>query len=269
MVAKRARSVAALAAALWVACVVAADSAGEAVRAPTQPTMNAGWDDRGPVAFNTEFQFTRLRFQSTRDGFYRESWLTDWPAAEYFLLQGVERLTRLDTASDSRLISLADEDLFDYPFIYAVEPGAWRFSEFEAERLRDYLLRGGFLMVDDFHGSREWAGFESGLRRVFPDREIVEIPRTDSVFHTVYELNEPVQIPGIMAAMRGVTWEKDGYTPHWRGIYDDDGNLMVIINFNMDLGDAWEHADVPDYALRYTIPAYQYAINYMVYAMTH
>jgi hypothetical protein len=228
-----------------------------------------------------------------RDGYYRSRWLTDWPEAEYFLLQGIDRLTRVNTASDGRIVAIMDEDLFDYPFLYAVEPGSWHFTEDEAQRLRDYLLRGGFLMVDDFHGSRQWYGFEAGLKRggflmvddfhgsrqwygfeaglkrIFPDRQIVDIPRTDALFHTVYELNDPVQIPGMSPVMRGVTWEQDGYDPHWRGVYDDEGRLMVVINFNMDLGDAWEHADVPDYALQYTIPAYQHAINYVVYAMTH
>jgi hypothetical protein len=249
-----------------VALALAADSSQTAT---VGPSPSLPWDDRGAVAFHTEFQFARLQFRSMRDGYYRSRWLTDWPEAEYFLLQGIDRLTRVNTAREGRVVSLTDEDLFDYPFLYAVEPGNWHFTGDEAGRLRDYLLRGGFLMVDDFHGSREWYGFEAGLKRVFPNRQIVDIPRTDPLFHTVYELDEPVQIPGIMSVMRGVTWERDGYDPHWRGVYDDDGRLMVVINFNMDLGDAWEHADVPDYALQYTIPAYQHAINYVIYSMTH
>jgi hypothetical protein len=142
-------------------------------------------------------------------------------------------------------------------------------SEEEAARLRDYLLRGGFLVVDDFHGSMEWAGFVQGMHRVFPDRAIVEIPLEDAVFHLAYDLPEHTQIPGIQSLYSGLPYERDGYTPHWRGIYDDEGRLMVVINFNMDMGDAWEHADVPEYALQYTTRAYKYAINYILYAMTH
>ena len=252
------------------ACVLAADTSGDAAprEAPTT-TYKTGWDVRGPVAFHTEFQFARLQFRSSRDGYYRQQWLTDHPAAELHLLRGVNRLTRVHAASGSRLVAIMDEDLFDYPLLYAVEPGRWRFTEEEAARLREYLLRGGFLLVDDFHGSSEWRGFLAGLRRIFPQRRIVDIPHEDSVFHTVYDLEEFVQIPGIGAAMRGITYERDGVTPHWRGIYDDAGHLMVVINFNMDLGDAWEHADVPAYALQYTNRAYQHAINYIVYAMTH
>jgi Domain of unknown function (DUF4159) len=162
-----------------------------------------------------------------------------------------------------------DESLFDYPWLYAVEVGSWMLSDEEAARLRDYLLRGGFLVVDDFHGSMEWAGFVQSMSRVFPDRAIVEIPIEDAVFHLAYDLPEQIQIPGIQSLYSGLTYERDGYTPHWRGIYDDEGRLMVVINFNMDLGDAWEHADVPEYALQYTTRAYKYAINYILYAMTH
>jgi hypothetical protein len=250
-----------------LACGLAVDVFAE--EAPGTFPYDTGWDARGPVAFHTEFQFVRLEHHSARGRGYRGRWLTDWPEAELHLLRGIKRLTRIDAASDSRLVSVMDEDLFDYPWLYAVEPGRWQFTDEEAARLREYLDRGGFLMVDDFHGTAEWYGFRAGLRRVFPDRPIVEISRSDSVFHTVYDLDEPIQIPGIRAALRGVTYERDGVVPHWRGIYDDDGHLMVLINFNMDLGDAWEHADVPQYALRYTKRAYEHAINYIVYAMTH
>lgn len=245
------------------ACVVCDTAYGESQEGP-------GFDEQGPRAFHTEFQFARLRHSSGVGRFWGgELWLTDWPSADQHLLEGINRITRIHAAESSRLVSIMDEDLFDYPLLYAVEPGEWQFTKEEAARLRDYLLRGGFLLVDDFHGSREWHGFTSGLRQVFPRRQIVEIPRDDSLFHTVFDLSEPTPVPGIGAAMRGVTWERDGRTPHWRGVYDDDKRLMVVINFNMDLGDGWEHADVPEYALRYTGAAYRHAINYIIYAMTH
>jgi hypothetical protein len=131
------------------------------------------------------------------------------------------------------------------------------------------LLKGGFLMVDDFHGTFEWDVFNESMRRVFPDRPIVEIPDHDAVFHVLYDVDQRVQIPGIRGAITGQTWERDGYTPHWRGIYDDDGRLLVAINFNMDLGDAWEHADNPQYPQPLTLLAYHYAIDYILYSMTH
>jgi hypothetical protein len=218
----------------------------------------------------SEFRFVRLAYSDMSGGFGgRERWLTDWPEAEQHLMDGVRRLSRINADPEGIQLTIMDERLFDYPWVYAVEVGGWLLTETEAARLRDYLLRGGFLMVDDFHGSYEWEGFVQSMRRVFPDRPIVEIPLTDSVFHLQFDLDNSVQIPGIGAASRGVTYERDGTVPHWRGIYDDRGRLMVVINFNMDLGDAWEHADVPQYALMYTARAYKFAINYMLYAMTH
>lgn len=215
-----------------------------------------------------EFQFVRLIYSdnSFRGG---ERWLTDWPDAEAFLIRGLKRLTRIDVADEGNYLAIMDERLFDYPWIYAVEVGYWYLSDAEAARLRDYLLRGGTLVVDDFHGTAEWANFLENIRRVFPDRPIVDIPSDDPVFHVAFDLVDRVQIPGIQSLFSGNKFEKDGYEPQWRGIYDDDGHLMVIINHNMDLGDAWEHADMPEYSLLYTNRAYQYAINYVLYAMTH
>ncbi|MEO7773103.1 MAG: DUF4159 domain-containing protein [Steroidobacteraceae bacterium] len=218
----------------------------------------------------SEFSFARLHYTANELFFGRsERWLTDYPEAEEHLIPGVRRLTRIDIDPQGHFVGILDDRLFDYPWVYAVEVGGWSLNEMEVARLREYLLRGGFLMVDDFHGSREWEGFMASMQRVFPERGAVDIPLDDSVLHTVFDLDESVQIPGFRSMFTGVTYERDGYKPHWRGIYDDHGRLMVIINFNMDLGDAWEHADTPQYALLYTNLAYKYAINYIVYAMTH
>ena len=145
----------------------------------------------------------------------------------------------------------------------------WELSDEEAARLREYLDRGGFMMVDAFHGGEEWAGFVASMQRVFPDRPIVEIPDDDEVKHVLYDLDAHIQIPGIAALRYGVTYEQDGVEPHWRGIYDDAGRLMVAINFNMDLGDAWEHANDAFYPEPMTGLATRFAVNYVIYAMTH
>jgi hypothetical protein len=237
-----------------------------AIKADSSAQPDSGADANPPP----EFQFVRLAYTATGLQFgRRDRWLTDWPDAERYLISGVKRLTRIAAADDGIYLSVMDERLFDYPWLYAVEVGGWSLNDMEAARLRDYLLRGGFLMVDDFHGSLEWAGFVETMRRVFPDRTIVDVPTEDPIFHVAYDLNERTQIPGIQFVYSGVPYERDGFEPQWRGIYDDEGRLMVMINFNMDLGDAWEHADVPEYALQYTTRAYQYAINYILYAMTH
>ncbi len=223
-----------------------------------------------------EFQFVRLMYAANRYGQRsygwgrgRQMWQTDWPDAEHHFVKGVARLTRIDAAEQGQILSALDDDLFDYPWIYAVEVGYWSLNDREAERLRDYLLRGGFLMVDDFHGTFEWAGFVASMEKVFPDRPIVDIREDDAAFHVVYDLDHRIQIPSRAYSYTGRTWEKDGVTPHWRGILDDDGRIMVAINHNMDIGDAWEHADWPDYPENMTALAYRFGINYLVYAMTH
>ena len=196
------------------------------------------------------------------------SWLTDCPEAEEHFTMGVGRLTLVDIG-DGRMLKLGDDSLFNYPWLYAVEVGRWYLDDTDAARLREYLLRGGFMMVDDFHGTQQWQIFMESMQKVFPDRPIVEIEESEEVMHVLYDLNKEIQIPGIYAIQRGVTYEQDGVTPHWRGIFDDKGRLMLAINFNMDLGDAWEHADTPYYPEPMTALAYRFAVNYVVYAMTH
>jgi hypothetical protein len=227
-----------------------------------------------------EFQFTRLIYDSGSgsSGYGRRDpdWMIDWPHAEFFFMQGLTRLTRVDGAEvgrysgdGGRRIRLGDDQLFNYPWLYAVEVGRWYLDDLEAAQLREYLLRGGFLMVDDFHGSRQWSRFLASIVKVFPDRPILEIPEDDEVLHVLYDLDQRVQIPGVRMLYTGQTWENDGYEPHWRGIYDDNDRLMVAINFNMDLGDAWEHADTPEYPEPMTALAYRFAVNYVIYAITH
>jgi hypothetical protein len=227
-----------------------------------------GAGSKGPLSDGREFHFVRLAYADAGYG-RRQAWLTDWPEAEQHLIGGLQRLSRIDVSEEGRYMSVRDPTLYDNPLLYAVEVGYWSLDDQEAARLRDYLLRGGTLVVDDFHGTAEWASFMQSMSKVFPDRTVVEIPENDPLFHIVHDLNDRVQIPSIGVLYRGVTYERDGYDPHWRGIYDDEGRLMVIINFNMDLGDAWEHADTPEYALQYTNLAYKYAVNYITYAMTH
>ncbi len=221
---------------------------------------------------DAEFVFARVAFTTNqlRGGNRRSSlWRTDYPDAEHHFLNGVRRLTRVDADPDGHILTLNNDEVFDYPWLYAVEVGGWHLDNDEARRLRQYLLRGGFLMVDDFHGSLEWSGFMATLSRVFPDRPVRDIPDSDAAFHVFYDLDQRTQIPGIMPLRSGRTWEQDGYEPHWRGVYDDDGRLMLAINFNMDMGDAWEHADWPEYPEPLTALAYRFGINYLLYAMTH
>ena len=224
-----------------------------------------------------DFHFARMQYQtvnlcSNLVGAFVDAWTTDWDEAEYNLTEIIRRLTRVNVATDEsgfRTFNLLDDALFDYPWLYAVEVGHWQLSESEAERLREYLLRGGFLMVDDFHGGCEWSVFTESMRRVFPDRAIVDIPEDHEIFRLVTPLDQFTQIWGMVLYGRGVTYENGGVDPTWRGIFDDEGRLMVAINHNMDLGDAWERANDPRYPTELTALAYRFAINYVIYAMTH
>lgn len=252
---------------LFIALLCAVSARGQGSVTEPQPTARMTRESPG------EFQFVRLAYapnQYCGRGYGRQQmWQTDWPDAEHHFVKGVDRLTRIAAAVQPRILTPMDNDIYDFPWIYAVEVGYWHLNDQEAERMREYLLRGGFLMVDDFHGSCEWSAFVASMSKVFPDRPIIEIPAGDEAFHVIYDLDQRIQIPSRMFIYSGVTWEQDGYEPHWRGIYDSDGRLMVAINFNMDIGDAWEHADWPDYPENMTALAYRFGINYLVYAMTH
>jgi hypothetical protein len=233
-----------------------------------------------PIAaqeLTSELHFARLQYDTVNRcpnlvGSFRQAWTTDQFDAEVHFTRIVARLTRVKTGEarrDFRSFSLLDDELFDYPYLYAVEVGHWYLSDREAERLREYLLRGGFLMVDDFHGPCEWEVFWESMRRVFPDRPFLEIPEDHEIFRLVYSLDHFTQIWGIVLLGSGVTYENGGVDPHWRGIYDDEGRLMVAINHNMDLGDAWEHANDARYPADLTGLASRFAVNYVIYAMTH
>jgi hypothetical protein len=150
-----------------------------------------------------------------------------------------------------------------------VEVGHWALRDEQAAQLRDFLLRGGFLMVDDFHGTQEWDVFIDSMQRVFPDRPIVDLDKADPIFHTIYDLQDRFQVPGWQFYRSGLTYEKDGYNPKWAAISDDKGRVMVAICHNMDLGDAWEWSDDPRYAEKWASLAYRIAMNYFTYDLTH
>lgn len=225
------------------------------------------------AAEKTEWVFARLRYNSYRQGAgmwgVRGSWSTDYPKAERHFAQGIRRLSRVHVRSVEEVVDLDTDKIFDYPWIYGVEVGHWDLSDSQAAKLREYLTRGGFLMVDDFHGSIEWEIFMRSMSRVFPERPVVDIPNSDPIFHMLFDLDDRIQIPGIVMFYTGQTYEQDGVKEKWGGIYDDKGRIMVAMCHNMDLGDAWEHADMPQYPERYTSMAYRIGLNYIIYSMTH
>jgi hypothetical protein len=225
-------------------------------------------DDPPDAGEKTEYTFARLRYRSA-GGYRRGSWGTDANKAERQFVQGVRRLTRIHTKSVEQVVDIDSDDIYNWPWLYAVEVGHWMVSESQARRLRDYLDRGGFLMVDDFHGSYEWDVFELSLKRIFPDRPVVDLETSEPIFHVLYDIDQRFQVPGRQYLYSGRTYEDDGVEPRWRGVFDEKGRLQVAICHNMDLGDAWEWADHPRYPERFASQAYRIGTNYLVYAMTH
>src|SRR5579883_714470 len=198
------------------------------------------------------------------------SWSQDYPRADRHFAQAVRRLTRVHVRSVEQPVNLDDgDDVYYWPWLCAGEMGDWLLTDAQVKKLRDYLLRGGFLVLDDFWGTEEWNRFEESMKRVFPDRQMVEIADEDAVFHSVYDIDERYQIPGQWALRRGTTYRNDGSVPHWRGIYDDHNRLMVAMSFNNDVGDSWEWADSPEYPEKYSALGIRLGVNYVVYSMTH
>ena len=198
------------------------------------------------------------------------SWTQDYPRADRHFAQALRRLTRIHVRSVEQPVNLDNkDDVYNWPWLCAGEMGDWKLTDSQAKTLREYLLRGGFLMLDDFWGTEEWDRFKESMDRVFPDRPIVEVADIDSIFHTVYDLDDRYQVPGQWALRRGTLYRNDGSVPHWRGIYDDQGRVMVAMSFNSDIGDSWEWADDPSYPEPYSALGIRIGVNYVVYSMTH
>jgi hypothetical protein len=199
------------------------------------------------------------------------NWAMDYPRSDRHISAAVRRLSNVSARSAEQLVDLDEKDVYDWPWLYGVEVGHWDLTDDQARTMREFLLRGGFFMCDDFHGSIEWDVFAASMKKVFPDRTIVDLDPKDAIFHVVYDLDDKYQVPGALFLETGLTYEKgeSGKTPHWRGIYDDHGRVMVAICHNMDLGDSWEHADNPEYPEKYSALGIRIGLNYIVYSMTH
>ena len=235
---------------------------------------------------SAEFHFLRMEYTDlpqfrrgfgfvSRGGRANGWWAQDWPDADNHFTKGIQRLTRIDTGEPIHM-GLTDDRLFDNPWIYATQTANWDLSRAETDRLREYLLRGGFLVVDDFWGPEEWEYFREVMERVLPNHPIPDLLETDSVMHVLYDIQEKDRtfIPGSRHLYRGPggsvrVVQPAGTSPAWRAMYDDKERMVVAVNFNTDVGDAWEFADVPYYPEAMTTLAYRYGINYIIYAMTH
>ena len=271
------RAGAASGALLWIA------TAGLAQRGRIRPPEH---DEYPATPRDGEFHFLRVEYTdlpqyhrgwgwSSRDGTGTGWWLVYWPDADHHFSAGLGRLTNIDVG-DPRHLRLTDDRLFDYPWIYATQTGWWDLSDAETSKLREYLLRGGFLVVDDFWGAEQWEIFRRTMNRVLPNQPILDIAESDSVMHVLYDIQEKDRtfIPGSRHLWRGPGGtvqivQPEGTSPAWRAMYDDQNHLVVAVNFNTDVADAWEFADAPYYPEQMTALAYRYGINYVIYSMTH
>lgn len=238
------------------------------------------------------FTFVRLRYTTASgaslggyfgSGFgYRAgtgtSWLNDWPDADLDLSFRLQQMTSLKVNPEPIQLQITDDRLFDYPFAYMLQVGRLEFTEQEVAVLQRYLLNGGFLMVDD-HWGPDQAHWKEQIKRVFPDREQVELPVEHPIFHCVFDLKAIPQVPPIQLWMQYVrngdperSWRyADDPDPHYRAIFDDHGRMMVLECGNTDLGDSWEREGINEQYFHIFAESrgYPMAINIIFYAMTH
>ncbi|MFN2444634.1 MAG: DUF4159 domain-containing protein [Vicinamibacterales bacterium] len=229
-----------------------------------------------------QWTFARIKYnsgQGTQSGqqgsryrlsYWDEPWAIDAPAAEQNLSRRIRSVTAIEVG-EPIVLTLDDERLWQHPWIYIVEPSNLMFSDTDIATLREFLLRGGTLMMDDFHGPYEWELTVRQLKLLFPDREIVELEPPHPIFTCFYKLDKYPQVPGLGSFFNGRTWEKGGFVAHLRAIVDDSGRPMVLINWNTDMGDGVEWSNAEDYPgyLKWTAIAYQMMINEVVYSLTH
>ena len=229
---------------------------------------DARWIDQ-PKEDTNQIVFARLIYNGRIPGYYK-NWYTDYPKSDRLLIQGIKRLTNLNIAEHERAVAINDPDLFRYPFLYTSEPEQMVLTDEDAAIMREYLARGGFWVMDDFWGSFEWDSMERQLRKILPAAEIKDIPRDHPIFHVMYDIDKVIQIPSLAYVYNGgITWEQDGFDAECKGVWDEYGRLVVVINHNTDLGDAYEWADEPKYPHQFSGYAYRLAINFIVYSLTH
>jgi hypothetical protein len=225
-----------------------------------------------------EYTFVRTIYQSPMRGYGRRgygygggTWTTDYPEADNNFIVGLREWagTNLKIAPRPEALEILDDRIFDYPILYVVEPGFMELSPEQAARLREYLMRGGFIFLDDFWGEYEWDNVQEQFHKIVPEYEIKDLPLSHPIFHSYLDVEEVVQVPNIYNAQRGVTSEKGGIVPHYMGVENKNGRLVAFIARNCDLGDAWEWINDPSYPVKYGLPAYKVGINVVIYAMSH
>ena len=236
-----------------------------------------------PVTTDRSFSFARVMFQSVRRERGGYGWSTDYPLSDANFMIRLSELTRTPVSLDRYgnpnhvVVRLTDPQLFDYPFIFMSDVGTAYFSDDEAVGLRRYLEQGGFLWVDDFWGPAAWDTWQGEIRKALPSSQypIADLPLSHPIFRGMFGIEGFPQIPSIQHWRRsgGVGTSERGYRseqPHFRGIADDAGRLMVLMTHNTDIADGWEReGEETEYFYRFSIDAYAVGINVLMYVMTH
>jgi hypothetical protein len=198
------------------------------------------------------------------------SWAVDYPRGDRYQAMILRRLTTIDVRSVEQPVNLEDgDDVFDWPYLMLGLPGYWDLTDEMVAKLREYMLRGGFIFVDSFYGEDQWDGFAEGVRRIFPDRQIRDLPDDDPIFHTVYRLDGQDSVPHFDEYSGRAGYLSGGAVPHWRAVYDDHGRIMMAIAFNNDVSDSFQWADDPRYPAEGAARGLRVAVNFAVYALTH
>ncbi len=249
---------------------------------PSHSTGTPNWTNEAGFEKDV-FAFARIRRDEDHSTSYSAgTWWTDFPDSDLNLSFRLQQVTSLKVNPDGRVLNLTDPELFDFPWIYMVEPGSLLLKDEEVPILRKYLLNGGVLMADDFWGERQWSAFRREIKRILPEREFEELAMNHPLFHCVFDLKVPknkLQTPNIGQGIRSqwdhITWEyHDGeecIDMHVRAIFDDKARIMVIATHNCDNGDGWEREGEDDYFFHEFSEkrAYPLGINIIFYLMTH
>ena len=232
--------------------------------------------------FDGSFNYCRGYYTSNRREAGGSGWDTDYPGADNNFSVRLAELTlvrvRLDAAGqpDYVVLRLTDPLLFHCPVLFMEDVGTAHFSDAEVASLRAYLLKGGFLMADDFWGTEAWEQWVSEIGRVLPPNKypIFDIPNDHPIMHTLYDVKEIEQVSAIQFWMRsgGSVSERGPDSPHpnHRGIADENGRLMVVMKHNTDIPDTWEReGESQEYFDRFSPAGYAIGVNALVYGITH
>lgn len=224
------------------------------------------------------FTFCRLMYRSVRSEALGSGWTTDYPSADQNLMIRLAELTTLDISRGDleeplhTVMRATDRNLFRCPFVFASDVGTLGFLDDEVTSMREYLLKGGFLWVDDFWGPKALEQFTTEMARVFPDYEVVELTPEHPIYSSFFTIRELPQVPALSfwLATGGQTAERSGSQAGMYGIFDEAGHLLVLMTHDTDIADGWEReGEDSEFFHLFSPLSYAIGINVAIWALTH